>query len=174
MPRRPALALLALVLALAACARGAPDLIRLDRGQQSPDEFSVLPSKPLEIPADLGALPPPAPVGSGSRTTPTPQADAVAALGGAPARLAPDGQSPDGALVAAASRYGRDAEVRATLAAEDLAFRERNRGRVLERVFRQSTYYRAYDGFALDRQAETERFRAAGRRTPAAPPAVPD
>ena len=169
---RPA-ALLALVLALGACARGEPNLINIERGLASPDEFAILPGKPIEIPQDLSALPPPAPPGSGSRADATPEADAVAALGGNPARLARDGRAGDAALVRQAGRYGTDGNVRADLAAEDSEFRRRNRGRVLERLVGGTRYFDVYAPQELNQARELDRFRRAGRQTPAAPPPPP-
>ena len=60
--------------------------------------------------------------------------------------------------------------LRATLAAEDLAARERGSPRILERLFGVDTYSGVYERQALDQHAELERFRRAGVRTPSAPP----
>jgi hypothetical protein len=60
--------------------------------------------------------------------------------------------------------------VRERLAREDYAIRDRNRGRVLERLFGVTTYYRAYSDQSLDQYEMLERSRQAGARTPAAPP----
>ncbi len=158
---------LVLALALSGCARpGPPDLVRLR--SEGPDEFAILPGKPLEAPPRLDALPPPIP-GGPSRTDPTPLADATAALGGRPgARAAVPAR--DGAVVAHAGRGGIAPGVRGTLAAEDLAARERGSPRVLERIFGVDTYSDVYDRQALDPYEELDRFRRAGVRTPAAPP----
>lgn len=166
--------ILAMMLAvvLSACGAGQkePDLMNIKRGTTTPDEFSILPSKPIEIPTDLAALPAPN-VGAANRVDPTPEADAVAALGGNPARLqrtgAPRG---DGGLVAQASRFGTDPTIRQDLAAADLEFRKRNNGRILERIFNVTVYYKAYAKQSLDQYRELERFRRAGVRTVAAPP----
>ena len=157
---------LGLVLAVAGCARGTPDLVRLR--SEGPDEFSIVPREPLEPPPSLAALPPPNP-GGPSRTDPDPLADATAALGGRPgARAAVPAR--DGAVVAHAGRGGVAPGVRGTLAAEDLEQRRRGSPRILERIFGVNTYERAYQRQSLDQQAELERFRGAGIRTPAAPP----
>ena len=163
-------ALLALGLALAACARGEPNLMRIDRGGPSPDEFAIVPGKPIEIPDTLSTLPPPAPPGSGSRADPTPERDAVAALGGDPARMVPDGQAPASGLLASAGRFGTDGNIRAELAAEDAEFRRRNRGRLLERLAGVTTYFDAYSRSELNQHAEQERVRRAGVRSSGAPP----
>ena len=56
------------------------------------------------------------------------------------------------------------------LAAEDVEFRRKNNGRLLERLFGTNVYFRAYRKQALNQQAELERWRAAGAGTPSAPP----
>lgn len=158
------------MLVLSACGRSdeVPNLMNIRSTTQGPDEFAILPPKPLEMPEDIAALPEPTPGGT-NRTDPTPNADAVAALGGT---LRPAGGVPaaDGALFAHAGRYGVTAGIRETLAAEDLDFRRRNDGRLLERVFNVNVYFRAYAEQSLDQQAELWRWRNAGARTPSAPP----
>ncbi|MGB8623987.1 MAG: DUF3035 domain-containing protein, partial [Paracoccaceae bacterium] len=100
-----------------------------------------------------------------------PEADAVAALGGNPARLAETGiPSSDSALVAQTTRFGVAQSIRQTLAAEDLEYRRRNDGRLLERVFSVNVYFRAYAKQALDQYAELLRWRQAGARNVGAPP----
>ncbi len=146
-----------------------PDLLNFP-GAKSPDEFTVLPGKPLEAPEDYGFLPAPTP-GGGNRTDPTPKADAVVALGGRGAAIARDGApGADGGLIAHASRFGTAPDIRRTLAAEDLQFRRRNNGRLLERLFNVNIYFRSYERQSLDQYAELRRLRRLGVRTPAAPP----
>ncbi len=159
---------LALVV-MAGCS-GDPHLMNIRTGQNTPDEFAVLPTKPLQMPPDLAALPMPEP-GAPNITDPTPMADAVASLGGNPSRLSAQGiGASDGALVNYASRDGRQSNIRGQLAVEDLAFREGHMRRPLEQVFGTNVYYRAYEGMSLDQYAELERWRRAGARTPSAPP----
>lgn len=147
-----------------------PILMHVASSQRGPDEFSILPTEPLQAPPDFSTLPPPTPGGS-NLVDPDPRAEAVSALGGRPAALRSQGvPAADGALIAHAARHGVSGEIRDTLAAEDLAFRQRNRGRILERLFGVNVYHRAYSGQALDRHAELERWRVGGRRTPGAPP----
>jgi hypothetical protein len=156
-------------LVLAACDRGAPRLMNV-RTDGTPDEFAILPTKPLELPKTFGALPEPEP-GGANLADPTPKLDAVAALGGSPRVAAAEGiPAGDQGLLGYAGRYGTASGIRQVLASEDLAFREENKGRVLERVFRVNVYYTAYREMALDQYAELARMRAAGVRTPAAPP----
>jgi hypothetical protein len=161
----------AAVLMLAACGGGRePELMNLRSGTNGPDEFGILPTKPLQMPEDLASLPEPTPGGT-SITDPTPEADAVAALGGNPARLARSGvPAGDGALLAHAGRMGTSATIRPDLAAEDLEFRRKNDGRLLERLFDVSIYYKSYQVQSLDQEAEQERWRKLGLRTPASPP----
>ena len=70
---------------LAACGGSAePDLLNISQPRsEGPDEFAILPAKPLEVPEDLAALPEPTPGGS-NLTDPTPFADAAVAMGGNP------------------------------------------------------------------------------------------
>ncbi|MCU9848530.1 DUF3035 domain-containing protein [Defluviimonas sp. WL0024] len=166
------IALASVVLALSACGGSEdPKLLNIRSQSRSPDEFTVLPSKPLQMPEDLASLPEPTPGGS-NITDPTPEADAVAALGGNPAALAPGGSVPasNGALVSYAGRYGTASDIRRVLAAEDLDYRRRHDGRLLERAFNVNVYFKAYRPMSLDQHAELARWRAAGARTETAPP----
>ena len=45
------------VLTMAACERGAPQLMNIRSQTRSPDEFTILPTKPLQLPEDLASLP---------------------------------------------------------------------------------------------------------------------
>ena len=157
-------------LGLAACGGSeTPNLLNVGASSDGPDEFAVVPRKPLVLPSDLNALPSPTPGGSNA-TDPTPAADAVAALGGRPGAAL--GTNGDGALVRHAMRFGSTSNIRATLAAEDLAFRRANNARFLERLFNTNVYFRAYASQTLDSYRELERMRRAGIRTPSAPPAA--
>lgn len=158
---------LMVVLGLAACEQPEPNLMNIASNTGSPDEFAILPTKPLEMPRDLAALPSPTPGGS-NRTDPTPHADVVAALGGNPARL--NAPSREGGVVTYASRYGVDPNIRAELAAADLEFRKQNNGLLLERLFNVNVYFDAYRKQSLDQHLELSRFRKAGIRTVSAPP----
>lgn len=153
---------------LAACGGGEPDLITLRADGRGPDEFSILPGKPLQSPPSFSDLPVPTP-GGANRTDPTPEADAVVALGGSAAATQGGGvRGP--ALVAHATRFGVDGDIRRTLAVEDARFRQANDGLLLERLFDLTIYYRAYRPYSLDQYAELDRLRSRGIRTPAVPP----
>lgn len=161
------------VLALSACGDKdkEPKLLNTQSQSRSPDEFAILPTKPLQLPENLAALPDPTPGGT-NITDPTPEADAIAALGGNPSALGrtsvPAG---NGGLVSYATRFGAASDIRGVLAAEDLQYRRNNDGRLLERMFNVTVYYRAYAPMSLDQYAELERWRAAGVETVGAPPA---
>ena len=164
-----AIAIAAALLLLTACGNDdTPILMNVQAAGNGPDEFAILPPKPLELPETLSALPPPTP-GGANRTDPTPLADAIIALGGTPntSTSVPAG---DSALLAHATRNGISADIRTVLAAEDLAFRRDNNGRLLERLFNVNVYYSAYENQSLDQHAELARWRNAGARTPSAPP----
>ncbi len=162
-----AVAIVAL-LSLGACGNDAePNLMNL-RSKEGPDEFSILPPKPLQMPESLASLPEPTP-GGANRTDPTPEADAIVALGGRP-DVQEAVPAADSALYAHAARFGIDSQVRATLAAEDLEWRRDNNGRILERIFRTNVYYRAYRKMSLDQYGELAYWRRRGLATPSAPP----
>lgn len=163
---------LALGLGLMLCACSGNDGLRqLNTPERGPDEFRVLPSKPLEAPESYTFLPVPTP-GAGNRTDQNPSADAVAALGGNPAALVPGNGIPSGdnAIVTYSSRYGVTANIRQVLAESDAEFRKR-KGRFTNiRIVPVDRYNQAYEEFALDPFSEASRWRRAGIRTPSAPP----
>ena len=135
-----------------------------------PDEFMIMPVKPLEAPASFAELPPPTPGGT-NRTDPQPKADAIVALGGSAAALNDQGvPSADAGLVSHVSRNGVPQNIRQTLAQEDAEFRQR-RGRLTQfRLFRTDRYNQVYrretlNPFDVERQARSQ-----GIPTPSAPP----
>jgi hypothetical protein len=165
--------ILVAILALSACSRpeGELNLRNLRSVGAGPDEFSVLPGKPLEMPTQLSSLPEPTP-GGANLTDQNPLADGVAALGGRPGALVPQGiAASDAALVQHAARNGVAADIRPTLAAEDAAF-QRDRSRFTRwRIFRDvDRYHEVYSGEMTDPYAELRRFRRLGVATPSAPP----
>jgi hypothetical protein len=152
---------------LSACAN--TGLRELDKPGEGPDEFRIVPGKPLQSPEDYASLPAPTP-GEGNLTDQQPLNDSVAVLGGR--RPAAGGAVPsrDGAIVNHASRFGRDGSIRTQLAAEDEDFRRR-RGRFTNiRIVREDNYGKVYRNELLDPRAEQRRWRRAGARTPSAPP----
>ncbi|MBM3614564.1 MAG: DUF3035 domain-containing protein [Alphaproteobacteria bacterium] len=146
-----------------------PQLMNLRSSTNGPDEFSIVPPKPLEMPEDLAALPEPTPGGE-NRSDQRPKDDVVLAMGGSPRPASAAVPASDGALVSYAARAGVSGDIRSALAAEDVEFRRKNNGRLLERLFGTNVYFRAYRKQALNQQAELERWRAAGAATPSAPP----
>lgn len=159
----------AAMLALSACGSDKiPNLMNVKSDTNGPDEFAIMPPLALQMPETLAELPAPTPGGS-NLTDPKPFDDAILALGGKPATGTgiPAG---DGALYNYAARGGVTAGIRETLAAEDLTYRQKNNGRVLERLFNVNVYFKAYRKQALDQQRELDRWRRAGARTPSAPP----
>ncbi|MGI3169518.1 DUF3035 domain-containing protein [Pseudooceanicola sp. C21-150M6] len=165
-------ALMAALMALSACGGqdGEYPLHNIRQSSNGPDEFTIVPNRPLEMPLSLTELPPPTP-GQSNRTDLTPEADAVAALGGNPAaELSRGVGAGDGALVTAAGRRGVDPNIRTVLAEEDADFRKRQyRFRRLQ-VFAADKYYPAYKKETLDSQATKRLWRRAGAPTPTAPP----
>jgi hypothetical protein len=166
-------ALAGLALSLAACSRGdgeAPSLMNMQARQDTPDEFSILPTQPLQAPPDFATLPAPTPGGS-NLVDPDPRAEVVSALGGRVSAERTSGiPNADAGLVAYAGRDGVSEDIRQTLASEDNAFRRDNRPRPLERLFNSNVYQQAYEDEVIDPQEELRRWRERGARTPAAPP----
>lgn len=158
---------LALTGIVAGCGNGdePPRLMNIRSTSPGPDEFGIVPPKALEMPKDLASLPTPTPGGS-NLTDPTPEADAIIAMGGNPKA----GVAGDAALINQVSRSGTAQNVRATLAQEDLEHRKKNRGRFMDRLFGSNSYDRAYNDQSLDQESELWRWRNAGAKTPAAPP----
>lgn len=166
--RGKAIIALAAVLGLSACGNGGdPQLMNLRSGQ-GPDEFGIVPPKPLAMPESLSELPEPTP-GGANRTDQNPEEDAAIALGGKPGAAGgiPSG---DSSLFAHAARFGVDSSIRSMLASEDLQWRRDNQGRILERLFNVNVYYKAYRNQSLDQHAELARWRKLGLRSPSAPP----
>lgn len=139
-------------------------------GTGRPQEFAIVPNKPLVQPDSYSQLPPPTP-GGANRTDQTPKADAIAALGGNPARLVAGQGVPAGdtALINRASRFGRDSGVRQDLAAKDAEFR-RSKSIFNWSVVPRDEYNQAYKRMTLDPYEWLRLYRRAGAQTPAAPP----
>lgn len=163
---------LMIILAVAACARADReiDLRQLRSSGNGPDEFAVLPAKPLQTPADYSALPAPTP-GARNLVDQNPRNDAVAALGGRPAALDATGvPASETALVAHAARGGVPANIRGTLAQEDEDYRQR-KGRFQRlRVFVKNKYNSVYEPQTMNSVRTNDAYRRVGVPTPSAPP----
>lgn len=163
-------ALLGIALPLAAillggCAEGGvAGTLRAAGVGTKPDEFLVLPTKPLEMPQDLAALPPPTP-GASNRVDFHPHAEAVASLTG---RAGPAGVTSAPALVARAGPA--DPNIRADLAAADVVYRQNNRGQLIPRLILRDDEKLIYEGLTLNAGAAFEQLRAQGVGVPPAPP----
>ena len=169
MPR--ALMAVLAVATLAGCTGDGDRALTEFRGtRDGPDEFAVLPSKPLETPESFAALPAPTP-GGANRTDQNPLGDSIAALGGNPAALnAGSVPASDGGIVTYASRFGVPADVRATVRAEDDRFR-RGKWRLNRwKIDKRDLYNDVYKQSWLNAYAELERLRRLGVTTPTAPP----
>ncbi|MEO1641013.1 MAG: DUF3035 domain-containing protein [Pseudomonadota bacterium] len=153
--------------ALVACGNTDRPLRDLQSAGGGPDEFQVIPVGALEIPEDR-SLPEPTPGGI-NRTDPTPEADAIRALGGTPSAQAGGIPARDGALVTQSNRYGVDPAIRATLAAEDEARLERARLSNVLNPLGRDRYFPAFAGQVLDPFAEAARLAALGIAVPAVP-----
>lgn len=165
---RLALSLSVLIL-VTACASKEPTLMQAASSSTAsgPDEFSITTHKPLQDPESFAALPQPTPLGSNLADI-DPQMDVAIALGGRVVRNTGPAQS--SFLLAHASRFGFTPNIRTQLAAEDLEFRKKNRGKLMERLFAVNVYYESYSSQTLDSYAELDRLRGFGIATPAAPP----
>lgn len=168
--RRP-LGMIILIAAVAVAGCSQKGLRDLRPQGPGPDEFMILPVKPLTAPKDYSQLPAPTP-GGGNLVDPTPTADAMVAMGGHQGQT--DGiAAADGALVTASSRYGVEPGVRQTLAEDDAKFRKRQSRMTRFRLFPVDRYAQAYRRQSLDAFSQTERFRRAGAGTPTSPPERP-
>jgi hypothetical protein len=161
---------LALILTVSACGNGAPRLLRAGENNAGPDEFAILPAKPLQTPASFTDLPEPTPNAT-NITDPSPRANAIVALGGNPAVLTRTGiPVSDVTLLSQVQRFGVAPNIRADLSEADLAFRRRKGALFFTGWFNRNRYFSAYRGQSLNQQREFERLRAAGVLTPSAPP----
>jgi len=164
-----AIIILGTALTLSACAdKGLRDLSSNSVG---PDEFMVLPAKPLTQPQDYDVLPAPTP-GGANLTDQNPLADAVASVGGNPRALERTGRVPtsDGALVSYVSRNGVPANIRQILAEQDAEFRKRQGRLTRIRLFRVDRYDQAYRREALNPFSVARQNAVRGIATPTHPP----
>ncbi len=156
-------------LLLAACSSD-KGIRQLSSNGDGPDEFRILPNKPLEAPPSYTALPTPTP-GAENRTDLDPIGDAVVALGGSrKATHTSSIPSRDSSLVNYTGRQGRAQDIRTSLATEDAQFRK-SRGRFTNiRLTKSDRYNEVYKRHHLNQYAELYRWRRAGVATPTAPP----
>ncbi|WP_158965554.1 DUF3035 domain-containing protein [Chachezhania sediminis] len=164
--RTAVLALIALSV-VAGCS-GKNGLRQLRAPGRGPDEFMVMPAKPLTEPKSYSELPPPTP-GGANRTDRDPEAEAILALGGKP-QAATAVPSSDSQLVAQAGRYGIDSSSRQSLEVEDEKFRKRKARASSFKLFPVDRYSQAYKRQAIDPFKENDRWRRAGVPTVTAPP----
>lgn len=168
MPRKTILILLAASMLAGCASRDEVTLTKLRNTGNGPDEFSIIPGKPLQAPEDYGSLPTPAP-GAANLTDQNPLADGLAALGGNPGAAATS-QAQNAALLNHAGRHGATTGIRQRLASEDRERRQKY-GRVnVLRILPGDDYIQAYRGDWLDAYTEERRLRNRGVRTPASPP----
>lgn len=152
--------------ALSGCSGGLAGSLRSAGVSSAPDEFLVLPTKPLEMPQNLAALPVPAP-GTANLVDYHPGVEAVAGLTGRPG---PAGVASGSTLVARAG--GADPQIRTALATEDVEYRRTHRGLLLERWFAKDQNALIYEDMTLDAGAEFRRLRARGYQVPSPPPVL--
>lgn len=161
-------AMMGVVFGLAGCAD--KGLRQLTSNSQGPDEFMLLPVKPLSVPDSYAILPAPTP-GGANLVDPNPVNDAIVALGGRVSETTPGAiPSSDSALVAASSRYGVEPNIRQALDESDAAFRKRQGRATRLRLFRVDRYSQVYRKQSLDPFAVEDGFTRAGIATPSAPP----
>ena len=165
--KRAATLCTALVLVLAGC--GNTNLRKMESDDKGPEEFTVVPLKPLEQPSDYATLPKPKNAAP-SITDPTPIADAITALGGTvDSRNTTRIPSSDRALIQRTDRFGTTPNIRAMLALEDAQFRK-SKTKMRYSLFKsRDPYSQLYEAETLDAFAELQKFRAAGVTTPAVP-----
>ena len=165
--KRAATLCTALVLVLAGC--GNTNLRKMESDDKGPEEFAVVPLKPLEQPSNYAALPKPGNA-TPSITDPTPISDAITALGGTvESRDTTRVPSSDRALIQRTDRFGTTPNIRAILALEDAQFRQRKSKTRQFQLKPRDPYSQLYEAETLDAFAELQKFRAAGVTTPAVP-----
>lgn len=146
---------LAVALTMSACGKNNFRVEPQDTGP-GPDEFGIVPNKPLVAPASYAELPAPTP-GAGNLADPNPNGAAIAALGG---RGTATASGADGALIAYVSRNGVDPAIRSDLSGGSSI------GSGFFGLFGRVTGNRS----TLDPYAEALRLQALGIKTPSAPP----
>lgn len=158
------------VAALVVTACGNKPLHNIRQNGDGPDEFGILPSKPLTAPQDYAFLPPPTPGGE-NLTDRDPTSEAVVALGGRDtSNSSTQIPSSDAALVTASSRHGVEPGVRNSLEQEDEAFRKRQGRLTSIKLFPVDRYEQVYRKQKLEPFSQADAFRRSGVNTPSSPP----
>ena len=149
---------------LTACSSDNARLRDLYDAGTGPEEFAVLPSKPLKIPNNLKNLPVPD-LAVGNLADPTPKRDLIEMLGGSidDAKSIPER---DENLLNYVSRTGVDTNIREELAEEDRKFLRRMGVLTSVKLFRVDRYNQIYRKMTLSASKELERWRSLGIRTP--------
>lgn len=163
-----AILLLPLVLAAGGCGEGGlAGVLRSSGATSTPDEFLVMPTRPLEIPENLASLPTPTP-GAPNRVEYQPEAIAIAGLTGQDSMRTASAS----ALLARAGAGSANPQIRTILAQEDIEYRNRHRGRVLERLFSRNKEALIYQDMTLNAPVVYEAMRERGVNLSAPPPDV--
>jgi hypothetical protein len=159
--------ILPLVLGLGGCSNGGlAGFLRTSGATSTPDEFLVLPTRPLEIPDNLSALPPPTP-GTVNRVDYQPERIAVAGLTGKDVPLTTTSGT---ALLARAGAGSANPQIRVITAEEDADYRSVNKGRLLERWFSRDKEAVVYRSMTLDAAAAYDEMRSRGVEVSPPPP----
>lgn len=149
---------------LSACANIEPDLVRLNSDDTGPEEFSIAPLNPLAEPENYADLPTP---GGANRAVIDARGNAVAALGGNPSSAV----GADQGLLAYASRFGTDPNIRTELSEEDYEFRKRTYRFSRFQFFERNKYDKAYSKNILNADAEALYWAQRGKKVPIPIPA---
>jgi hypothetical protein len=149
---------------IAACSSDDARLRDLYDVGTGPEEFAVLPSKPLIIPSNLRELPVPDETVE-NLADPTPKRDLIEKLGGSidETKSAP---KKDRDLLNYVSRAGVNSNIREELAEEDRKFLRRMGVLTGVKLFRVDRYNQIYRKMTLSAPKELERWRSLGIRTP--------
>ena len=145
------------VLSVSACTGG---------NKKGPDEFGVMPTKALKYPSNMTELPEPNLAGK-NLADKQPLDDVINALGGdANYQKNTQIRNSEKALLKVVGRFGITPDIRTITAIEDVSFREKNKGKVLERLISGNIYQIRYRSERLDSLLEAKRLVALGVRTP--------
>ena len=149
---------------IAACSSDEARLRDLYDVGTGPEEFAVLPSKPLIIPTNLKELQVPDET-VGNLADPSPKRDLIEKLGGSidETKSVP---KRDKGLLNYVSRAGVNSNIREELAEEDRKFLRRMGVLTSVKLFRVDRYNQIYRNMTLSAPKELERWRSLGVRTP--------